>query len=398
VANLKVNLTKRIWDETAKDRDGNPSPGYRYCEVAEAGNGRVKPDFVIINDKPEKHAEGSYYLEWREKGERRRLSVGKNAGEAYALKLKKQAELNAAAHGIAVSPALSTVNGKRSLAVAVSDYLDEIKLSKKSKTHAAYSKALEYFQESCAKLHLEDIERKDLLKFSAFLRDDKKQAARSVANKFENVMSFLKAQGIRGTDLKISKHDWPRYTEEEPEIYEREDVDTLFASCTEEERLWFDFFLCTGEREQEVMHTYWSDVNLSHATVRVTHKPDRGWTPKAYREREIPIPQNLVDLLREWKRKRGDKACPLVFATKGCKVKLDFLDCLKRVAERATLNPDECWLHKFRATYATWSLRAGVDLRTVQDRMGHKDLESTMRYLRPDRSPEARNKVNEIFG
>ena len=37
----------------------------------------------------------------------------------------------------------------------------------------------------------------------------------------------------------------------------------------------------TGEREQEVMHCYWSDINFTAATVRVTHKPDLGWTPKA---------------------------------------------------------------------------------------------------------------------
>jgi len=40
----------------------------------------------------------------------------------------------------------------------------------------------------------------------------------------------------------------------------------------------------TGMREQEVMHTYWSDVNLEQAIVRVTHKQDLGWTPKAYKE------------------------------------------------------------------------------------------------------------------
>jgi len=57
--------------------------------------------------------------------------------------------------------------------------------------------------------------------------------------------------------------------EEEPEIYEKEELDTLF-------RAWFEFFLMTGMREQEVMYCYWSDVNLTARTVRVTHKPDRG--------------------------------------------------------------------------------------------------------------------------
>jgi hypothetical protein len=40
-------------------------------------------------------------------------------------------------------------NGQRSLAGTVAEYLEEIKLSKKPKTHAAYSTALAYFNESC---------------------------------------------------------------------------------------------------------------------------------------------------------------------------------------------------------------------------------------------------------
>jgi integrase len=39
----------------------------------------------------------------------------------------------------------------------------------------------------------------------------------------------------------------------------------------------------------------------------------------------------------------------------------------------------------------------GVDLRTVQPWLGHSDMESTMRYLKPSRSQHARDKVNEIF-
>src|ERR1700688_51636 len=70
------------------------------------------------------------------------------------------------------------------------------KLNKKAKTLAAYTTALNYFTESCPKLFVQDIERADLLKFCAFLRDKKKQAPRSVYNKFDNVMTFLKANGI----------------------------------------------------------------------------------------------------------------------------------------------------------------------------------------------------------
>jgi integrase/recombinase XerD len=382
MANREVNLTKRV----------QTPHGWRYCRVLLSANGRVKPDVVFVNGKQERHPEGAYYLEWREGSKRVRLSVGKDPADASARRLRKEAELNATNNGVAVLPENGD-NGHRSLAAAVTEFLEETKLTKKPKTLAAYTTALNYFQESCPKLYVEDVDRKDLLKFSAFLRDEKEQAPRSVYNKFENMMTFLKANGIRGL---AGKNDWPRYVEEEPEVYEREDLDTLFAACDGQERLWFEFFLMTGMREQEVMYTYWSDINFVHATVRVSHKPDRGWTPKAYKEREIPIPAKLVKGLKAWKLK-ADKTCGLVFPTAGCRPKLNFLDDLKACAERAKLNKEDFWLHKFRATFATWSLWAGVDLRTVQQWLGHSDMESTMRYLKPSRSQHVRDKVNEIF-
>lgn len=127
-----------------------------------------------------------------------------------------------------------------------------MKLEKKPKTQAAYSTALKYFLESCTKANLADVDRKDLLRFAAFLRDDKDQSPRSCYNKFENLMSFLKAQGIRGL---AGKNDWPRYTEEEPEIYEEEELTKLFDACTPEERLWsfccrcaFEGSRCAGKK------------------------------------------------------------------------------------------------------------------------------------------------------
>jgi integrase len=144
------------------------------------------------------------------------------------------------------------------------------------------------------------------------------------------------------------------------------------------------------------MYAYWSDINPNRATVRVTHKTDRGWTPKAYKEREIPIPAKLVKSLKVWKTK-ADKTCNIVFPTAGCNPKLNFLDDLKAVAERAKLDPDNFWLHKFRATFATRHLWNGVDLRTVQLWLGHSDMESTMRYLKPSRSQAVKDKVNSTF-
>jgi integrase/recombinase XerD len=364
----------------------------RYCPTIETSNGKIRADVVVVAGAEERHPDGTFYLSFYEGEKQIRVAVGKEVSGALVARDRKRAELEAKNNGVEI---VEAKNGNSpSLAYAVEQFLEETKLTGKPKTLSAYTTALNYFTESCHKVNLADIERRDLLKFSAFLRDEKDQAPRSVYNKFEIVMAFLKANKIRGL---VGKNDWPRYTEEEPETYEQEELDTMFAACDDEERLWFEFFLKTGMREQEAMYTYWSDLNVAHATVRVTHKPDRGWTPKAYKEREIPIPESLLQSLKTLKA-NADKTCNLVFPTAGCKPKLDFLDCLKAVVKKAGLNESHFWLHKFRATFATRHLQSGIDLRTVQSWLGHSDLESTLRYLKPARGAGMRDKVNSTWG
>ena len=54
--NRDVNVTKRI--KTPQD--------LRHCPVVLSANGRIRPDWVVVNGGEERHPEGSYYLEWRE--------------------------------------------------------------------------------------------------------------------------------------------------------------------------------------------------------------------------------------------------------------------------------------------------------------------------------------------
>jgi integrase/recombinase XerD len=380
--NLQVNLTKRV----------QTNAGLRYYPVVFARNGRVKPDVVFIDGIEERHPEGAYYLDWYEGSKRKRLSVGKDAAMAFARKMRKQAELNAKAQGVPIAPEAQEQSGQ-SLQAAIDQYVEETRLTKKKKTLAAYSVALRYFAASCSKLYLEEIERADMLRFHAYLRDEKEQTPRSCWNKFSNVMSFLKAQGVNAG---VRKNDWPRYVEDTPAVYEKADLEKLFAVCSAQEKLYFEFFLKTGMREQEVMHTFWSDVNFARGTITVSAKPQFGFTPKNYKGREIPIPSNLIHDLKAAKAK-ATSSCQLLFPTSGCKPKNDFLDTLKARAKEAELNPDDFWLHRFRATFATWHLQAGVDLRTVQQWLGHTDMESTLRYLKPARSHTMRAKVDATF-
>ena len=380
--NRECNLTKRVL--TAN--------GWRYCAVALAANGRVEPDVVCINSHEKLHFEGAYYIEWREGSKRRRQSVGKNAQDAQAQRLRKEAELNAKNHGVVVAP--KNGNHRVTLGDAISAYLSETKILKRPATLSAYSLALRNFTESCTKNHLDQITGTDLVEFRKYLTDAE-LSDRTCHNRFEHVLSFLKANGI---EKLVRKGDWPKFVQQEPESYEPEQLEKFFTACDEEESAFFQFHLMTGFRKKEVAYTAWSDVDLKSGVVRVTAKPEYGFRPKDWEEREVPIPDKLVATLKKWAKKTPGR---FVFPTRNGTPRThrtQLLELCKAVAERAKLNPDDFWLHKFRATFATWALWGGVDLRTVQLWMGHSDMESTMRYLKPNRSQAVREKVNAMFG
>ena len=240
-----VNITKRV------RIDGK---GWRFCEVVFGGNRKIRPNAVLIDGKEQVHPEGRYYIDFLQDGQRKRLAAGATAAEATIAADQQTRTLTArraAADAGITLPQSKPAAGSRLLQEAVETYLLEIQAHKKKKTHSAYRTALTYFLESCKKQTLEEIHRADMLAFKTYLRDKKKQSDRSIANKFENVMSFLKQQKITGL---IGKNDRPTFTEEEVETYTQDELDKFFAACTETENMWFEFFYRTAMREQEVMH------------------------------------------------------------------------------------------------------------------------------------------------
>lgn len=277
------------------------------------------------------------------------------------------------------------------LDAAMDQYLSEIKAGRKKKTYQAYDTALRYFYECIGNKPIKEITRGDLIRFAVWLREEKGQSARTCWNKFSNVMSFLKHHDVKP---KIKPHDWPKFVEEEPEIYDQETLDRFFAACDDDELLLFEFFLQTGMREQEVIYATDRSVDFANCTISVKRNPQHGWTPKMYKERTIPVPKALIEKLKLMV-KRGKSG--LLFPTKNGLPKFDFLDMAKAIAKRAGIDESEVWLHKFRATFCTRALWSGIDLRTVQDWMGHDDLSSTLRYLKPDRGKAMRDKVEAIW-
>ena len=107
------------------------------------------------------------------------------------------------------------------------------------------------------------------------------------------------------------------------------------------------------------------------------------------------MPKDLTDRLKNHPHRVNSK---FVFPSPRGNRELHMLDKCKEIAGRAKLDKARFDLKTFRSTYATRMLRAGFDPRTVQHWMGHKSLETTMRYLSPARDVHDRLNKVQIAG
>ena len=224
----------------------------------------------------------------------------------------------------------------------------------------------------------------DLTSYVIALKKDHKLGANTILHNAVIVAQFFKRFGRSGVTkgLQLPERITPL-----PREYREGDLTKFFKAAYDAERALFSTFLLTGFREMEVVHLYWSDLNFELQTARVTSKPELGFYPKRWEEREVPIPVKLIDLLKKQTR-RG--SCKFAFPSPAGNREYHMLDHCKAIAERAGLDPAQFDLKTFRSTYATRTLRAGFDVRTVQHWMGHKSLETTMRYLVPSKEVHAR--------
>ena len=310
------------------------------------------------------------------------LPQGTKYQDAVRASLSKQIDLHTGIEQVEPKP-------KRKPAVlmldaAVNEFL-EVRLKAKAKTtKQAYALSLKGFQRAVGDKPLSEISQQDLVDFQNYLLVDG-YADRTISNRVGNVVTLLRRNGIRDVTLRV------RYVERKIRAYRPDELTALFAACESDEWLLFQFFLCSGAREQEVMHAEKSDIDFEDGIFAVLAKSKWNWKPKDYEEREIPLPDFLLKELKA----RPDG---LLFPAKNRKRDSHYLRVLKRVAQRGKLKGN--WtLHQFRRTYATLQHRAGIDARTIQRRLGHSDLETALRYLEGEepRSKSSRQQVNSTF-
>ncbi|MGB3479915.1 MAG: tyrosine-type recombinase/integrase [bacterium] len=126
--------------------------------------------------------------------------------------------------------------------------------------------------------------------------------------------------------------------------------------------------LNTGMRKGEILNLEWADIDMHNRTITLRKT-------KNNELRILPVNNILYRTLRLMGQQFGNQ---YVFSNGDCKpyrdIKVGFMAALRRAGIR------DFRFHDLRHTFASRLVMAGVDIRTVQVLLGHKDIKVTMRY------------------
>lgn len=148
---------------------------------------------------------------------------------------------------------------------------------------------------------------------------------------------------------------------------EKEEIPRLCEACRDWLRPIVLVALNTGMRKSEILRLKWADVDFRRRIIYVLDAKTG--------EREIPLNDLLFKVLL---RVRKNPKSPYIFCHKNGKPYKDIRRSFELALERAEI--DDFRFHDLRHTFASHLVMGGVDLKTVQELLGHKTIQMTLRY------------------
>jgi integrase len=377
--------------------------GWRRFPVAIGRNGRIRPNYVLVNGELREYREGHYELRSYRGSKPVYRNVGDNAVDALAERDREAQLLVARDAATAGGAVLVEEAGRIPLSRQATKFVQSAEDRGSTVAARAYRLAIDEFLSVTGKTYADQVTAEDVAAYHLALKR-RGCTARTVHNRHMNVKAFLRDCGVSVAALGRSA---PKYDKTLPEIFESGDLNPFFASLSEPYHLLiFNLVLKTGLREQEAMCLEWSDISFPTKTLTIHSKPELGFRIKDKEERSVPVPDDLLKRLKAYQKANPEKR--FVIGNGKDRPEIHLLRLLKKLVKDAGLNCGRCekcksreecerwFLHKFRATYCTQLLRSGLDLRTVQQMMGHSDIASTMRYLRPQEDAHTQSRINSI--
>ena len=194
------------------------------------------------------------------------------------------------------------------------------------------------------------------------------------------VSTVLNHCAFDGLIAQPSKFRRRKESEGRPLFYTKEQVDQMYdisKDIFQRDDL-ADIMLVgayTGMRQGELLKLKVKDIDWTLNTIHVGGRPDV--KTKAANYRTVPIHEKVSAILRS----RYDGVAGTVRVFDDWHDKDQLLRAFAKVRRFAGID-DSYVFHCLRHSFATWCAEAGVPIRTLMDLMGHKRIETTLRYAK----------------
>ena len=164
-----------------------------------------------------------------------------------------------------------------------------------------------------------------------------------------------------------------------PTILEPEEAQKLLAQPNRRyptglrNKAMISLMLHCGLRVSEVVNLTPGNINLTKGKLRVE-------SGKGNKDRDLAIPEYLMELLGSWRKKKPESN--FFFSTlQGEKLSIRYLQqMVKRYGQKAGINKNIS-PHTLRHTYATSYYRQTKDIETLRRILGHSDISTTTIYI-----------------
>ncbi|GMA50722.1 site-specific integrase [Alicyclobacillus contaminans] len=358
-----------------------------------------------------------------ERGKRKQKWIG-------GYKTKKEAQAALAEQVTAVEQGSYVPPANQSVAEFLTDWGNQKKLQVRPSTWRSYEWTLNYHvMPHIGHLKLKQVTPKHIEKLYATLRESPRPdgkpgnlSERTILHVhliLQNAFDRAVRWGLIGRNP-CKLVDAPRPKKVEMKVWTKEQVQK-FIKTSSEDSLYHVFLLLltTGMRVGEVLGLRWQDVDLDNArlTVRQQISFIRGGhvfqQPKTKSgNRTIPIPQQVVHVLKQVKRDQEEKQ--RLFGD-DYRMDLDLVCCTDKGTPLYHGNFTARWnaliekagvprirIHDARHTHASLLLQQGINPKVVAERLGHANVSITLdtyTHLLPGIQERAVDTfANEIFG
>ena len=264
----------------------------------------------------------------------------------------------------------------------VNFFLDHLSIERRLSPHTitSYSTDLEQFIVFIEPQTLLEVQAIDVRKWLISLSDDTIQN-RSINRKLATLRTLYKYLVRSGkmaenpmTSIRMVKttKKLPHFVRESEmeNLVENRKIATNFSEARDELILFLLYG--TGIRLAELISLQNNAVNLAAKTIRVIGKRNK--------ERVIPIPQLLIELIQAYRSFCPFENSHLLLTDKGEPLYPMFVQRLvkKNLGEFSQL--EKLSPHVLRHTYATHLLNRGADLNAIKELLGHANLAATQVY------------------